>query len=84
MRTVAVICRWTVSRTGACGPFFGDDKFFTPRDACYCGSRHKHGQLALSIQLFPLVIYFDMFAISIKGSFPTMGTLLFKQGDKVI
>ena len=28
------------------------------------------------------VICFDMFAISIKGSFPTMGTLLFKQGEE--
>ena len=41
----------------------------------------RHRYRALSIQLFPLVICFDMFAISIKGSFPTMGTLLFKQGD---
>jgi hypothetical protein len=37
----------------------------------------------LSIQLFPVESCFDMLTISIKGSFPTWGTLLFKQGEEI-
>jgi len=36
----------------------------------------------MSIQLFPIEYCFDILMISIKGSFPMCGTLLFKQGEK--
>ena len=29
-------------------PFSMMTNFLTPRDGCYCGSRHKHGQLGLA------------------------------------
>ena len=37
-------------------PFSVMTNFFTPRDGCYCGSRHRHGKLAQSMAGLPTYI----------------------------